>query len=120
MENIHFIKNKTMKKIYIACPYTKKDVAVNVKKSMDMADEIINLGHAPFCPNLFHFLHMNNPHDYETWMNIDLKWLETCDYLIRVDGESPGADQEVNLAIKKKIPVFYSLEELKEYLIYAH
>lgn len=105
-----------MKKIFIAGPYTKGDVAINVKRAMDVADKLINLGHAPYCPHLTHFLHMNKAQPYEKWLILDSEYLKICDILIRLDGESNGADKEVQLAEKLNIPVFYNMEDLSQYL----
>lgn len=74
-----------MKRIYIAGPYTLGDVALNVKAAMDMADRLINLGYAPYCPHLSHFLHINSPHSYHIWTALDLSFVEVCDALIRLE-----------------------------------
>lgn len=102
-----------MKRIFIAGPYTLNDVAKNVKNSMDIANELINAGYAPFCPHLTHFLHINNWQPYKKWLAIDLVFLEKCDAVLRIPGKSKGADGEVRRAKKLKIPVFYSINELK-------
>jgi hypothetical protein len=99
------------KKIYIAGPYTKGDVAVNVKNAMDAANELINAGHYPFCPHLSHFLHMNNPQPYQVWIDLDLVFLPDCDALLRLEGDSAGADGEVRKANELGMPVYYSIEE---------
>lgn len=104
-----------MIRVYIACPYTKGDVAVNVKNCMDAATKIIDLGMAPFAPLLFHFMHMAHPQTYETWMAIDLEWLEQCDAVLRLPGSSTGANREVRWARSMKIPVFMSFQELENY-----
>lgn len=104
-----------MKKIFISGPYTKGDVAQNVKHSMDIANALINGGFAPYCPHLTHFLHMNAYQEYEIWLKLDLVYLEICDGLLRLDGESGGADKEVEFAHQLKIPVFYSIAELIAY-----
>lgn len=103
-----------MKKVYIAGPYSKGDVAVNVKVAMEAANELIEAGYYPFCPHLSHFLHINHPKPYETWIELDLAYLEVCDVLIRLEGESSGADGEVVHAYKYGIPVFYSIREFLE------
>ena len=101
-----------MIRVYIASPYTKGDVAVNVKVQMDMADQLINYGFAPFVPLYSHFQHMAHPRNHRDWMDQDLGWLVQCDYVLRLPGESAGADEEVALAVKLGIPVYYSLDEL--------
>jgi hypothetical protein len=101
-----------MIKVYIASPYTKGDVAVNVKKQLDCADELMTFGFAPFAPLYSHFQHMAHPRPYEDWIKIDREWVLVCDCLLRLPGESSGADGEVELAKANKIPVYYSVEEL--------
>jgi nucleoside 2-deoxyribosyltransferase len=99
-------------KVYIASPYTLGDVAVNVKRQIDCANELMDNGFVPFVPLYSHFQHMFHPRPYTDWIEIDLVWVESCDCLLRLDGESKGADGEVEYAIKLGIPVYYSLDEL--------
>lgn len=104
-----------MKKIFISGPYTLGDVAQNVKGAMDMSNVLMDLGFAPYCPHLTHFLQINNSRAYEDWLSLDLVYLSVCDGLIRIFGESNGADKEVEFARKNSIPVFYSIRELIDY-----
>ena len=46
---------------------------------------------------------------YEQWMKLDLAWLDKCDALLRLPGESPGSDREVDAAKERGIPVYYSV-----------
>lgn len=105
-----------MKKVFISGPYSKGDVAQNVKIAMDMANELINHGFAPYCPHLTHFLHMNSWQPYEKWLEIDCEFLVLCDAVIRLAGESSGADNEVELAKRTDIPIFYNIDELVDFL----
>ena len=98
--------------IYIASPYTIGDVAVNVRESLLAADKLVELGYAPYPPLYSHFWHFLSPKPYETWVDFDNEWVLRCDALLRLPGESSGADAEVALAKKHGIPVFYSIEEL--------
>lgn len=106
-----------MRRVYIAGPYSKGDVAQNVKKAMDFANDLINLGFAPFCPHLTHFLHMNNWQPYEKWLEIDAEFVKVCDAVLRISGDSSGADKEVELAKSLNIPIYFSIEELKSALL---
>jgi hypothetical protein len=54
------------------------------------------------------------PHDYELWLEIDFAWVKKCDALIRLPGESSGADREVELARSLGIPVYFSIQEFLE------
>ena len=99
-------------KVYIASPYTIGDQAINVKRQIDCFEELRNLGFIPFAPLMSHFQHMAHPRSYESWLEWDFQWLEACDYLLRLDGESRGADLEVEHAKLKGIPIFYSVEDM--------
>ena len=101
-----------MIKVYIASPYTKGDVAVNVKAQLDCADELIDLGFAPFAPLYTHFQHMVHPRPYKDWIRLDREWVLICDCLLRLPGESSGADSEVELAEQNNIPVYYDIDSL--------
>ena len=107
-----------MIKVYIASPYTLGDVAVNVKRQIDCADELMNIGFLPFAPLYSHFQHMIHPRPYEDWIQIDLEWVEVCDCVLRLEGESHGADGEMIYAKQLGKPVFKSIEKLKEH--YKH
>lgn len=102
-----------MKRIFISGPYTLGDVAQNVKKSMDVANHLIELGYAPYCPHLTHFLHMNHFQPYEKWLELDITYLKVCDAILRLPGESAGADKEIELAKFLNIPIFYSIDKLE-------
>lgn len=97
-----------MKKIYIASPYTKGDVAVNVHQSIRLCDYISSYYHVHVkCPLLTHFWHLLYPRPYEFWLAYDLVELEECDALVRMIGESDGADKEVLHAAKLGLPIFH-------------
>lgn len=98
--------------VYIASPYSKGDVAVNVRNSFLVADELLAHGFCPFPPLYSHFWHFLSPKPYETWLELDKLWVKACDCLLRMPGESSGADGEVELAEANGIPVFYSVEAL--------
>jgi hypothetical protein len=100
------------KTVYIASPYTNGDVATNVRNSLLMADKLLNMGYLPFPPLLSHFWHFLSPKSYDTWLDWGKEWVLHCDYVLRLPGQSEGADVEVELAKQHGIRVFYSLEEL--------
>lgn len=107
-----------MIKVYIASPYTLGDVAVNVKNQMDAADTLMNLGFAPFVPLYSHFQHLMHPRPYQDWIKQDFEWISVCDCVLRLPGESKGADGEVKLADKLGLNVFFSVEALDVYYTY--
>jgi len=99
-------------RVYVAGPYTKGDVAVNVREAVGASNELLKLGYAPYCPHLTHFWHMLFPGEYRTWTDLDNEWVACCDAMLRIPGESGGADDEVEVAKSLGIPVFFSVEEL--------
>ena len=108
-----------MIKVYIASPYTIGDVAMNVKLQIDTANELMDLGLAPFVPLLSHFQHLVHPRVYDDWIKLDLEWITVCDYVLRIGGISEGADKEVKFAEKRGIPVYCSIEELMKQVKYV-
>jgi hypothetical protein len=101
-------------KVYIASPYTKGDIAVNVKLQIDTVDELMNMGFVPFAPLYSHFQHMAHPRPYKDWIEIDMVWVLACDCVLRIGGESAGADGEVKLAKDNGIPVYYSIKAIEK------
>lgn len=109
-----------MTKVYVSGPYSKGDVVLNVRKAILVAEEISQAGLTPYIPHLTHFWHLIAPHQYEFWMKYDLEWLETCDILYRIYGESSGADREVEWAYELGIPVVHNMMELLDWTRYAN
>jgi nucleoside 2-deoxyribosyltransferase len=106
---------RQLKYIYVAGPYTLPNPETNVKRAIELADQLLNDGFIPFVPHLCHLWHEHSPKEYSVWTDFDIQWLYRCDALLRFDGISSGADTEVAEAKKLGIPVFYSLEEVKDY-----
>lgn len=101
--------------VYIASPYTVGDVALNVRNSLQAADELASAGFLVYAPLLSHFWHMMFPHPYEFWTKMDLEWVLRADAVLRLPGQSKGADTEVRLAMDYKLPIFTTPRELIEF-----
>ena len=99
-------------RVYVAGPYTRGDVAVNVRNAYGAANRLADLGFAPFVPHATHFWHMMFPRPYEFWLDLDAQFLPFCGALLRLPGDSSGADKEVALARSLDIPVFTEIAEL--------
>jgi hypothetical protein len=106
-----------MFKVYVAGPYTKGDVAVNVKNAIEAADKLAQLGFAPYVPHLVHLWHMMYPQSYDFWCRLDNEFVVLCDAVLLLPGESAGAEAEVALAERSCIPVFKSIQELLDHMI---
>jgi len=67
----------------------------------------------PFVPHLCVVWQMMSPHhEYEYWLPMDLAWIDRCDAVLRLPGESKGADAEEEYARATGKPVFRSVGEL--------
>jgi len=101
-------------RVYIAGPYTKGDRSENMRRAMKAMDTLIAAGHEPFLPILTHFQDLCHPRPWEDWMRIDLAWLPFAEAVVRLPGNSEGADQEVHFAYTHNIPIFFSVEAFLE------
>lgn len=98
----------------MAGPYSKGDVALNVRAAVAAADILARRHFCPYVPHLTHFWHLLSPKPYEWWLEYDAVWLLQCDAVLRLRGASAGADDEVKLAQTAGIPVAETVEELED------
>jgi len=103
-------------KVYIAGPYSKGDVVQNVRDAIFAANELAELGLIPFIPHLTHFWHFLCPHELDFWYAYDLEWLNVCDVVLRLPGESSGADEEVAFARQRGMTIYSSIAEIRSIL----
>ena len=105
---------KRRRRVYIAGPMsTSGEPGTNVYHAAYAAAELLRAGFFPFVPHVTWFLHMIRPDvDVELWMRWDRHWLGACDCVLRLSGDSKGADAEVERAHELGIPVYYSVESL--------
>jgi len=109
-----------MIKVYVAGPYTNPKPEVdNAIRAIEQAEELWYAGFCPFIPHLAHWWHEEFPHDYEMWMRWGDEWLAKCDALFLMEGESPGAEREVEAAKQKNIPVFDNIKEMVHFYKYT-
>jgi hypothetical protein len=101
-----------MTRVYVAGPYSGGDTVANINRAIFNGDWLLSLGYVPFIPHLTGFWHLIHPHKYEDWLAYDMAWLRMCDAILRLPGESPGADREEQEAMRIGIPVFLSVPEL--------
>lgn len=84
----------------------------HLAEALQAMRELMRLGYAPFTPQLTFFLEPFMQADHDTWLSIDLPWVAVADAVIRLPGESRGADVEVEQAHLFNVPVFYSIPAL--------
>ena len=104
-----------MPKVYIAGPYTKPDPKENTLNAIIVAEKVARLGFIPFIPHLTYYWEQEFHHEYNFWLEQDIEWLKCCDIVIRIPGESLGADKEIVLAKQLKKKVYTLASFLKKY-----
>ena len=80
-----------------------------MRSAIQAGDYVSRFGHIPFIPHLTHFWHLLAPHEIGFWYSQDMAWLELCDAVLRLDGESTGADMEVARAKELGKVIYYSV-----------
>lgn len=113
--------------VYIAGPLTVgDDVNENIARAMETATQLMRQGYNVVLPHLCMYLQRFwEEQEYEDmiawgyreWMKFDFAHIKRCDVLLRMEGESPGGDQEVAFAMGREMPICYNLMELKQYRI---
>jgi hypothetical protein len=99
-------------RVYVAGPYSKGNLVINSREAIKAGERLWKLGYVPFVPHLTLLWEVMFPHEYQDWLDYDNEWLKTCHALLRLPGESNGADAEEELARGLEIPVFHSIEDL--------
>jgi hypothetical protein len=103
------------KLVYVAGPYSSDPVA-NTRRAVHFAELIEERGGAVFIPHLSMLWDLISPAPYGEWLKRDFNVLSRCDALFRIDGDSAGADMEVDYAKTVRVPVFLDLDALYEWL----
>lgn len=99
--------------VYIASGYSQGDPVENVQRQVEMAHTLLDWGYCPVWPLSSHYLELYRSRPYDEWMEMDFALLSRCDALLKLEGESVGADLEVREATRMGIPVAYSITELQ-------
>lgn len=103
--------------VYIAGPYSHPDPVENTHRVITTATALLDDGRcAPYVPHTTLLWHLITPRPYETWLALDLDVLARCDAVLRLPGESSGADGEVEYAQSVNIPVFTSIGRLMTWI----
>jgi len=111
-----------MIRVYVAGKYDDNNVISvlnNMRLGMRTCTELILKGYAPFCPWLDYqytlMLREGEKISREMYHKYSLSWLDVSDCVLALPNfiYSNGADREIDRAIKLKIPVYYSIEELE-------
>lgn len=95
--------------VYVAGPISSNPMH-GTHAALELATRMLDDDVAlPFVPHLTVLWDIVYPRHYETWMKFDIEVIEfKCDAVFRLQGESPGADREVQHARNLELPVFGS------------
>jgi len=102
--------NEPNRYVYVAGPMSRGNLLEHVRNAIQAGDQIIRAGGIPYLPQVQILWEIASPKAYEHWMELDFAWIERVDCLIRLPGESPGADREVEHARKIGKPVFFGVD----------
>ncbi len=102
------------KRVYISGPMTIGKWEENIRQAEEAAKRLRDVGFSVLCPQLTGKMtgHSKIPHD--VWIENDLSWVECAELILRISGESRGADAECNHAKSFSIPIYHNIEELIE------
>lgn len=98
--------------VFIASPYSG-----NIKKNLTfqkkIASDLLDMGYIPLALALMtHEIDSYKSRPYNEWLDITKSYISKSDILLRIGGDSSGADEEKFLAKKLNIPIVYSIDEL--------
>ena len=103
--------------IYLAGPFSQPDPLVNIRAACLLAGGLRDSGLVtPLVPHLGGLWHLVAPRPYADWLAYDLELLARCDALLRFGGASPGAEAEVDVAIRAGIPAFRTRSYLMQWV----
>ena len=95
-----------MKRVYVSGPITRGNKSWNFYQACEAQRLLMEAGYAVLNPmlSMAHPDGANIP--WESWIASDLKFVECCDLVIRLPGESKGGDIETQFAVSCGIPVY--------------
>lgn len=98
--------------VYIACPMTKGGFTNNVRNCLRIAQELKVKGYSPIAPVLTWFWDMLYPEKLQDWLQYDFGLIAVSDCVLRLQGESDGADAELDYAVRNDVPIYLTMCEL--------
>jgi hypothetical protein len=96
--------------VYVAGPMRLGSMDENVRAAILEAERLRRARIVPYTPQLSMLWNLVTPVSFEDWMELDEQVIARCDGLLRLPGESVGADREVEIAARYGVPVFMTVE----------
>lgn len=88
-------------RIFIAGPMSSSgEPGPNLHQAAVAASRLVEAGHAVYVPHLTWIVDAIRPAPIEQWKESDLAWIDASDAVLRLPGESKGADAEVAYAVE--------------------
>lgn len=110
--------------VYVSGPFsadTTAGVLANIENAMRAGKALLDAGHAPIIPHLNHLYDIwhdqtfGAPVAYDVFLDWDVAIVRrSCDAVLRLPGESRGADREVAVARDAGIPVYHALADIPD------
>lgn len=121
------------KRVYIAGPITRGDLEHNVNQATAAFVALAKAGFAPLCPHWSVYAkpawtrlvpnfpaevycqatrNGNDEMSHDDWVGLDLEWVKLAHCVLRLPGESTGADEEVRVALEHGVPIYYSVDAI--------
>lgn len=98
--------------LYVAAPYTRPDPVQNTHAVLRVAMVLYEATEwCPVVPHLSLLWHVVTPRSDRHWLDYDLHLMRKCDAVVRLPGDSPGADAEIVEANRLGMKIL-SLDEL--------
>lgn len=109
-----------MKCVYVAGPFrgpNSWEVEENIRRAERLALEVWRLGAACICPHT-NTRFFQGAADDRVWLDGDLEMLARCDALVMTEDwhRSSGARAEHDFAAARQMPIFYTIDALREWL----
>ena len=112
------------KTVYVAGPISKGNLAANVRQAVEAGLELARLGFAPLVPHAMYCVDSSlgtvlvdaiGCPTLEDWHQTGEAWAASADAVLRLPGESEGADREVAAAKLAGVPVFDSIQGIRDW-----
>lgn len=109
------------KRIYVAGPLTADhpvDYLRNCRRMMQLAEELRQMGYAPYVPCLDLLMGLQFGYDrVEDYQDVTLAWVTAADGVMLLPRweRSKGTKREIMEALEAKVPVFETLTALDNY-----
>ena len=109
--------NKHRPIVYISGPITKGDRNHHLFQSLDAHRRLMLAGFSVINPMLNMLAPFNTPGienglDHQVWLENDLPQMAACQAVLRLPGESLGAEMECLWATECKIPIYTDINQL--------